>query len=110
MYSQDIMRGLEITWRMINKTINRPGKAAPHWIFIKGYDSASDKAYAALYGYRWEPTPDKWVCSQCGKAANDASAKFCPHCNVEMIGEPEILSETIDATYKETIKEMEMKK
>lgn len=110
MFDKNTMRSLEVTWRMINKTINRPSKAAPHWIFIKGYDSASDKAYAELYGYKWELTPDRWVCSQCGKAANDASAKFCPHCNVEMVGKPEVLSETIDVIHEEAIKEMEMKK
>ena len=101
--------GLEITWRMINKTINRPSKAVPHWIFIKGYDVASDKAYAELNGYRWGPTKDRWICSQCGAATNDISAKCCPHCNTKMIGEPEVLSETMDAIYKEVLKEMEAK-
>lgn len=87
--------GLEITWRMINKTINRPNKDIPHWIFVKGYDVASDKAYAELNGYKWEQTQDRWICSQCGQTTNNAHDKFCPHCNVEMIGKPEIMSETV---------------
>lgn len=101
--------GLEITWRMINKTINRPSKAVPHWIFIKGYDAASDKAYAELNGYKWERSPDRWVCSKCGATTNDISAKCCPHCNVEMIGKSEVMSETVARFKKEVLEEMEAK-
>ena len=41
---------------------------------------------------------------------NNAHDKFCPHCNIKMIGEPEVMSETIARFKKEVLEEMEAKK
>lgn len=49
--SHDTYQDLETTWRMLCKTINRPKKATPHWIFISEKWSATDKACAELDGY-----------------------------------------------------------
>ena len=107
MENNNIYYGLEITWRMINKTINRPNKAVPHWIFIKGYDVASDKAYAEMNGYKWKKTQDRCIFSKRGQTTNNVHDKFCPHCHVEMIGKPEVMSETIARFKKEVLEEME---
>ena len=103
--------GLEIAWRMINKTINRPARSTPHWIFISEKWSVTDKVDAELDGREWNPTPDRLVCSQCGRANSSLSdIQVCQYCGSEMTGEIEYLDKTIDMIRKEVLEEMEAKK
>lgn len=121
--SLDFMRSMEITWRTLHKIVNKPSADVPHWYFKENHKPQSEAEYEELRAHGWQIMPDAWHCSKCGCAnyslpavphpytplSSIPAAHFCPACGVEMVGEPDVISETVAKFKKEAIEEMEAK-